>query len=339
MHEFLPCETELPYLCQTVTDGKNAILKNDVKNWTNAVKKCSLRGSFDGSYDLTNPPSSSIKAWTGISRRIINQWSNSMIDSTTDLYDCLAVSKDSASSTVKIHAKTCSDLLPVLCERSDSTIQPSTELTTSEGETTSFEVTNFSDVTTTFIHQKTTVSYLSSSPLLSAEQETKPNDSIVPAIVGGAAAGVIIILLIVFIVLYKRFQQKNSNKVNRHSSGAVYSEINKSRQKSSTGIDGAAEQDGTDDTYDHTVNRKSRQSVHSVQENMYDHTTAPQKEPAEDNFYDSTCRNTQKDTIINDNEYGSVNPATGNDVYSHTNQVFSSSDADVENYDSMNNLK
>ncbi|XP_062573581.1 uncharacterized protein LOC134235466 isoform X3 [Saccostrea cucullata] len=316
MHEFLPCETELPYLCQTVTDGKNAILKNDVKNWTNAVKKCSLRGSFDGSYDLTNPPSSSIKAWTGISRRIINQWSNSMIDSTTDLYDCLAVSKDSASSTVKIHAKTCSDLLPVLCERSGNT-----------------------DVTTTFIHQKTTVSYLSSSPLLSAEQETKPNDSIVPAIVGGAAAGVIIILLIVFIVLYKRFQQKNSNKVNRHSSGAVYSEINKSRQKSSTGIDGAAEQDGTDDTYDHTVNRKSRQSVHSVQENMYDHTTAPQKEPAEDNFYDSTCRNTQKDTIINDNEYGSVNPATGNDVYSHTNQVFSSSDADVENYDSMNNLK
>ncbi|XP_062603727.1 uncharacterized protein LOC134265524, partial [Saccostrea cucullata] len=127
MHEFLPCDKQLPYLCQSNTAEIriNAILHKEDKNWTEAVKSCSInenivRGSFDGYYALKDPPISTIMAWTGISRRIINHWSSGIID-TTDSYDCLAVSKDSENSTVQIHAKNCSDLLPDLCERSGNT--------------------------------------------------------------------------------------------------------------------------------------------------------------------------------------------------------------------------
>ncbi|XP_061174970.1 uncharacterized protein LOC133184122 isoform X2 [Saccostrea echinata] len=315
-HEFLPCNTELPSICT----GQQDTLKTESKNWTDAVLNCKgiLKGSFDGFYPLSNPPSNNTKAWTGISRRSIKQWSNGIIDFITDPYECLAISKNNlAKSGVQIHVKNCNDSLPSLCEGSDFT----------------------TIVTTKLIPQSTPVPYPQTSPVLPAEQDTTPNDNLIPPIVGGAAAGVIIILLIVLIVVYRRFQQKNINKVNRHSSGVAYSIVDKSRQESATGLNGALVQTGTDDTYDHTVNSTSRQSVHNEQENMYDHTTAPQKEKSEDNFYDSTYRNSQKETIINDNEYGSVNPATGNDVYSHTNQVFSSGDTDVENYDSMKNLK
>ncbi|XP_062572321.1 uncharacterized protein LOC134234286 [Saccostrea cucullata] len=102
-------------------NGIQLVLQRERRNWTNSVLACDglLRGSFDGFYRLSNPPSSFTRAWTGISRRSILQWSTG---NETAPFECLAVSKEN-KSVVYIQSKNCSDLLPSLCEQEEITTQ------------------------------------------------------------------------------------------------------------------------------------------------------------------------------------------------------------------------
>ncbi|XP_062578623.1 uncharacterized protein LOC134240545 [Saccostrea cucullata] len=118
-HYFLPCSTKLPALC--MGDGIKEVLHTESRNWTESVLACDglLRGSFDGFYNLSNPPSNFTMAWTGIFRRSKLQWSTG---NETAPFECLVVSKKN-KSVVSIQTKNCSDLLPSLCEREEITIK------------------------------------------------------------------------------------------------------------------------------------------------------------------------------------------------------------------------
>ncbi|XP_061174966.1 uncharacterized protein LOC133184119 [Saccostrea echinata] len=168
-HKLLPCDTQLPYIC-------NGQLMPGPVDWADAVLQCDvvLSSVHQGLYSMEVQRTT--VAWTGISRRSDLHWTSDVTLNENSLFNCLAISM-SANGEATISKKDCKEELPFLCKK--GTLKTTTLKSTTLGETTSMVIrtdsaTSTTVQTTTADETRTTVSLTTQTEKLTSKTTISP---------------------------------------------------------------------------------------------------------------------------------------------------------------------